>query len=680
MKDNHIVRLLILDDSQNDAEVTSNLFRNCGLPTRAHRLESIDELPMLIAQEAWDLLIAATRGTAQTPTEVISLLDEQPDRIPVLLVAEEPDKVRPEALEAGVREVIAKGDHQHLLHAAMREVNNHKARLESRHMRAKLEELQARYELLMGGSQDAIAYITDGMHVDVNEAYANCFGYDEPDELACMPVIDLIADRDQEKFKEFLRGYGQGRPDANNREGATLDISARHQDGTERPLQMVFAPASYEGEACTQIVIRAAATAAPAPRMEPRRFLDDMRRLRSQCQREHRDAALVYLQLDNLPSLREALGVFCADEVANQLGSFLGGQLPGDAIHGRVCTDGIAVMLPKCSADEALRCISRTLESIHQHFFDVDGRTARCQCLAAVLPLTEQPDDAIESLIDRAYRGIIELRSEGGRQAAIYKPPAAPIQLGNTKLDLNALHAEGRLSVLFQPVVSLRGDAGEYYEATAVLREADGSELDLRQLASGMLHESKGSLFDRWLLFNTTKQLATKRAEGSDTRLIVNVSPACLRDGELCSWLSVSLHAAGLPAAALTLQLDESDAKASIHQAGRLFGELNKLGCGTSLTNFGQSDDSQDILQRSGAKVVKVRAQTLDNGTIDDKSRQALRHVLNDTVSSSTTTIVSNVASAATLATLWQLGAGFIQGPYLQEPAPEMEYEFAEIA
>ena len=683
MKDNNIVRLLMLDVSQNDAEATSNLFRNCGFPTRAHRLERHDELPLLLAQEEWDLLIASDDSEHPQLSEAINVLEESQTQLPVLLVTEDVEAARPGALETGVREVIAKGDHQHLLHAAMREVNSRRALLESLRVREKLDELQARYELLMGGSQDAIAYITDGMHVDVNEAYAHCFGYADTDELECMPVIDLIAQSDQDKFKEFLRAYSQGRRDANNRESATLDIATRHQDGTERELQMVFAPASYEGEACTQIVIRAgaAATAPAAASTGSRQFISDMHRQLTQCQRQGREAALIYLQLSNLLVLRDTLGVFRADQVASELHALLGSELPAGIAHGRVSNDGFVALMTRCSAKEALRKVEAIQDTIHQHFFDVEGRTTRCESVATVMALGKDAGDNLEDLIDCTYAGILDLLSErGDRRAAIYKPPAAPIQMGNAELNLDSLQSEGLLRLLYQPVVSLRGDAGEYYEMTAVLQDADGSELDCKQLAAGMLDDRKGSKFDRWLLFNATKQLAAKRADGTDTRLIVNVSPSCLRDGDFCNWLGVSLSAAGLPPVALSLQLDESDVKVAVHQAGRLFSELNKLGCGTGLNNFGSFEDSAEILKHSGAKAVKVRATNQESGVIDDKNREALKRVLNETVPSSTTTIVSHVASAATLATLWQLGASFIQGSYLQGPAPEMAYEFAEIA
>ncbi len=57
------IRLLILEDSQNEAERLVSLFRNAGQATRVHRLTSSDDLAEAL-QQTWDLLICARRARA----------------------------------------------------------------------------------------------------------------------------------------------------------------------------------------------------------------------------------------------------------------------------------------------------------------------------------------------------------------------------------------------------------------------------------------------------------------------------------------------------------------------------------------------------------------------------------------------------------------------------------------
>src|SRR3546814_13010023 len=67
------IRLLILEDSQNEAERLVSLFRNAGQATRVHRLTSSDDLAEALKQ-TWDLLIHAPQSENTDPSEEISAI------------------------------------------------------------------------------------------------------------------------------------------------------------------------------------------------------------------------------------------------------------------------------------------------------------------------------------------------------------------------------------------------------------------------------------------------------------------------------------------------------------------------------------------------------------------------------------------------------------------------------
>lgn len=676
MKIKDIIRLLILNESQNDAEEIINLFRNSGYPTRAHRVVSDSELQQLLTENPWDLLISDDAHAEFRLQQAIDTLKREKADIPVLLVNSDADQAMSSAIEAGVQDMIAKADQKHLLHAALREISNRRARLDNAAIRSTLEELQARYELLMGGSQDAIAYITDGMHVDVNDAYASQFGYDDAEEMACMPVIDLIADLDQDQFKQFLRDYSQ-----TGENNINLEIRGQHQDGSELNLHMIFSPASYEGEDCTQIVIRAGGTASSGGQ-DFRQSFADLAQQSIQLKNSNTDACLAYVQIDNLVQLREAVGILAADSIIAQLQEVFASHCTEALMIAQVSVDGYILLLPGNAPETARQTMEQLLETSRQHIFEADGLTTHCECVAACMFINHKAAESADTLVNQVYTGVNELLSDGkGCKTTIYTPPAAPIKLGSKDIDLDELYEEGRLSLLYQPVVSLRGEPGEYYEVSPSLKDTDGSPIDISHLAAGMLDDKLGSLFDRWVIFAATKLLAQKRTGGSgDTRLIINLSNSCLRDNELPNWLGISLNAAGLPPEALVLQLDTVDAENSIKLTERFFAALKKLGCNTGLRDFDTAVDSEKVLEHIAPGMIKISAHAVELAQNEDKGRHKLKQLLNQATQAEAATVVPNVCTAATLATLWQLGAAFIQGSYLQDPAPAMEYEFAEIA
>lgn len=678
MRIKDIVRLLVLNESQNEAEELTQLFRNSGYPTRTHRVVSNDELLSLLNEDPWDLLISDDSHPEFRLSTAIETLSNSKADIPVVLLARDEGMSMEEAIEAGVQDRVNKDDHKHLVHVSLREIANRRARLDKDSVKGTLEELQARYELLMGGSQDAIAYITDGMHVDVNDAYASQFGYEDAEDMACMPVVDLIAAADQDKFKSFLRSYSQA---AGN--DTQLDIRGQQENGSEVALTMGFSPASYEGEECTQIVIRAGGSASNGSGGQDfRQSFADLAQQLVQLRNSQSEVSLAYVQIDNKVQLREAVGILAADELLGQLAPVLAEACPDALLVNQVSQDGYILLLPGCDSQAAEASCKQVIAAVPQHVFEVEGTTTHCECIASVMAVNHKAAESAEALVNQLYSGIGEILDSGGElKTTVYTPPAVPIQLGSKDVDLDELCDEGRLSLMYQPVVSLRGDPGEYYEVTAVLKDADGSLIDVSQLAAGMHDDKEGSRFDRWIIFSATKLLAQKRTpEGSDTRLLLNVSPSCLRDADLVNWLGLSLNAAGLPAEALAFQLSAVEAEASLKLAERFATSLRKLGCGISLNQIDQASNRDKLLEHVATNMVKVSDEAVEGAQKDDSGRQVLKQVLNDATQVEAGTIVPQVASAATLAALWQLGAAYIQGSYLQEPAPVMEYEFAEIA
>ena len=62
----------------------------------------------------------------------------------------------------------------------------------------------------MAESPEALAYAADGVLVSANDLFCTRFGYANPDELDCTPVIDLMAPSDTSQFKHVLKTLENG--------------------------------------------------------------------------------------------------------------------------------------------------------------------------------------------------------------------------------------------------------------------------------------------------------------------------------------------------------------------------------------------------------------------------------------------------------------------------------------
>jgi PAS domain S-box-containing protein len=98
-----------------------------------------------------------------------------------------------------------------------------------REKRTAVSRLRGLFEL----STEAIGLSRDGVHVMVNPAHARLFGYERPEELIGVPVLDLVAPEDRPLFLA-RRARAGGRPAPETiyarglrRDGATFDLEVR---------------------------------------------------------------------------------------------------------------------------------------------------------------------------------------------------------------------------------------------------------------------------------------------------------------------------------------------------------------------------------------------------------------------------------------------------------------------
>lgn len=677
------IRLLILEDSQNEAERLVSLFRNAGQATRVHRLTSSEDLAEAL-QQTWDLLISAPTSVNLDPSEVIGAIRKQAKDIPVIQLVDGNDvDAITEALALGAQGALPQGEDEWLILVSNRELTNLDERRARRSAELALREAEKRCQLLLESSVDAIAYVHDGMHIYANRAYLELFGYDDVEELECMPMIDLIASCDQGEFKGFLKNYQsiQG--------NAELVCGGIRADGGNFKARMHFSPASYDGEPCIQVVIRAETG---NEELEKLREISSQDLVTGLYNRTHflelldgaveravnagQSSSLAYVRIDRFASLQADIGLGDSDRLLAELAQLLRGQFHERAELARFGDDAFAVLMPEAAPPQLEQPLTELLHKVEGHLFDVGGRTVQTSLSIGVAALDERTAKA-RDVIDRAHRCAEELADGNGLR--IYDPAselAKAASRGNILAMLQQALEKNSFRLLFQPIISLRGDSHEHYEVLLRLLDPQGVEVPPGEFLDAAKEAGLATKIDRWVLLNSIKLLAEHRNKGHSTRLMVHLSDASLQDPSLLTWLGAALKASKLPPDSLIFQLDENDTVAYLRQAKALTQGLTGLGCRIALSQFGCVLNPFNTLKHLNVDFVKI-----DGSYTQDLSRQenqeALKQLLADLHEQAKQTIVPFVDSATVLATLWQAGVGYIQGQYLQGPSQSMDYNFA---
>ena len=678
------IRLLILEDSQNEAERLVSLFRNAGQATRVHRLSSSDDLNEAL-QQSWDLLICAPSSEQLAPSEAIGAIRRQAKDIPVIhLLADNDSDSITEALMLGAQDALPQGEDERLVLVAKRELANLEERRARRACEVALREAEKRCQLLLDSSVDAITYVHDGMHIYANRAYLKLFAYEDADELEGMPMIDLIGGSDQASFKDFLKNY-------QSVEGhAELACTGIKANGQGFPAQMSFSPATYDGEPCIQVVIRAQSGNAELEEklreissqdlvtglFNRTHFLELMDSAAERAVNAGQPACLAYIRVDRYAALLADVGLAGIDLLLTDLANLLRAHFSGEAQIARFGDDVFAVLQPGQVPEKCQEHLAALLKKVEGHLFDVSGRTVQTSLSIGVAGLNEKTAKAQE-VVDRAHRCADELKE--GNALKVFNPAdelAAAASRGNIIAMIQQALENNSFRLLFQPIISLRGDNFEHYEALLRLVSPQGEDIPPLELFAAAMGAGMAEKIDRWVILNSIKLLADHRSKGHNTRLFVHLSSASLQDQTLLPWLSVALKAARLPSDSLVFQFSEPDAIAYLKQAKSLTQGLNELHCKVALSQFGCSLNPFNTLKHLHIDFVKIDSsfsQDLGNA----ENQEALKTLLASLHSQAKLTIVPFVESASVLATLWQAGVNYIQGHYLQGPSQSMDYDFS---
>lgn len=686
------VHMLILDPSLNDAEHLISLLRNSGRATRAHRITSEEDLEEALKNANWDLVLARDVEQECSVDAALSTVRRLGKDVPFIVLTEDYDAERATAiLKAGGQDIVPGTEEALLVLVVNRELANLEERRRRRLLESYLREAEQRCQRLLESSKDAIAYVIEGMHVYANQSYLDFLGYDDIDELMCIPVLDTLGSQSQATYRQLMKELGE-----DSAERISRKITAKRSDNRELTVSMQGSTATFDGEACTQIVLQ--------PEINDEKMEEKLRQISNQdlltglYNRQYLMTALAeavaragarnetgsvaYISLDNFAPLKRDVGIAGVDFLLRDLATLLREQISADISLARLGDDSFALLALPFNEKAMVKIAEKICKTVEDSLFDVDGRSVQLTVSIGVAAITENSPKA-EEMMGRAHRASTELKNQnaqtqgnGVRIYDIWDPKAlddsSAIAAIHTALDNN------QFRLLFQPVINLRGENEEHYEVYVRMLDDKNEEVSPYDFLPPMGPTDTAKKVDRWVVLQAIKKLSAHRARGHDTRLFINMTAETLHDKTFTPWLSVVLKAARLPGDTLIFQLRECDANNFTKHAKEFAKALHQLHCKVSITQFGCALNPFHALNHIDTDYVKVDGSFTDELQKNAEAREHLKEMVQTLQSAGKLSIVPLVESAGILATLWQAGVNYIQGYYLQPPTPDMNYDFSD--
>ncbi len=686
MDKNPVTNILILAPSGANAEQVVNLIRKSGLSVFARKADSCVQLAELIGKQQWDLMLLIDCDPGMF-TELNEVLLQSRHEFPALLLHSQPSPPNlPAMLAIGVDEVVDISDTEdklqvdRLLHTVTRELTRLHELRAGRRATAALKDLEKRYQLLLANASDAVSYLHDGVHVYANAAYMDLFGYHSTEDMISTPLLNLVAEDDIPKVKEFLRKQSE----LDNRSCA---FQAVGKDGRVFNAIMDGANVPYEGERALQLFIRPATGNTELKnavrQIHNRDLLTGLlNRSSMHAQIEHAISDVVYerksstlllIQLQNMDEIALVMGRPATNLLLGDIGSLLQKLLPADAVAGRLQSNELAVLIPELSSRDK-KWLLALHDSINANLQPLVPQTLQLFAISGTAAVTADASDA-EVILGRARYNIsvqknqrrLNYDGDGNRKLA-------PEEI--LKRMQGAL-SNGDFVLAFQPVVNLKADGLEHYEIRIRMRNSTGndSELiyppDFLEMAN---QHGLGEEIDRWVILSSLELLKSRNTP--QLRLTINVTQNSITGATLIPWLVNKLHVLRQSTEQLILQISELDIISAPEKTSEFSRQLQEIGIKLAVTHFGCSLDPFRHLALVNAHFVKLDKALIQDLGIDAKQLETLQLIISRLHASSVQVIAPMIDQMGMLPLLWQANVNMVQGNCLQEPSDNMDFTF----
>jgi diguanylate cyclase (GGDEF)-like protein/PAS domain S-box-containing protein len=690
------IRLLILNNSRSEAERLISMLHASGHPCRAQHVESEEALVKLLQEQSWDLLIGNDKTSNPSPQVAIKQIRRLNKDVPVILLSELDEDENPfavvEGLRLGAADVINLDDDQHLLLAIDRELRNREQRQARRNADRRFREAERRSQQLLDSSRDAIAFVQDGLYLYANDSFAELFAYENKDDIEAMPIMDMVTDNDQTRLKNFLKDFTFKGEEA---ESSSLSFTGITQTGETKNITLEVSLVTYDEEPCIQFLARAATAAVQSSnealeaQLKQFKWQDvvtgvyNRQYLLNQLDHiidnvdEKQIYCLLYVELDNFSErIKNIFGVAGADLALVDIATLLRSKANTTDTIARLSDSTFAIIAPNVKADAAVNRATQLCKDIEGHIIEIDHKTLQVTCSIGISLINETSTNT-NTVVEQARVAMEKARANDGNCAFLFEPETPK---GEAKVDIPALvqHALSteRFRLLFQPIISLRGSDEEYYEVYLRMLDEKGNEISPAYFLEAAANISVATKIDRWVILESIKMLSQHRAKGNKTKLIVNIGRQSLCDESLIPWLGVAFKAAKLAPDSITFQAQEIDVTNHLNAAKSFADGLAKLKTHFSISNFGCSLNPFNTLGHVSATMIKVDGSFTTDIQNNNESPETLISLIEKLNAENKITLVPFVENAGVLSTLWQAGAHYIQGHYLQEPSSGMNYDF----
>ena len=254
-------RVLLVDTAENEGVDFLQALKQREMKFIFERVSGKADIFKALQNGTWDILLVNDLVDELKHEEVLAYLEQiNSDTGFVLLSnAEITTEFLTTAYKQGMSDVVTGSQLDYSLAVFSRAAERSRRNLQLSQLNQEKFELATHRDQLMSGTEEALAYLHDGIHVFGNAAYLDLLGYSNMNDLIVLPFIDIVSTELRDKVKQSLLDYQHKvrlKPETPALEIEEMFVAATGVKEGVLQVHAAFKPVVYDEEDCLQVILK----------------------------------------------------------------------------------------------------------------------------------------------------------------------------------------------------------------------------------------------------------------------------------------------------------------------------------------------------------------------------------------------------------------------------------------
>ncbi|TAK03144.1 MAG: EAL domain-containing protein [Candidatus Manganitrophaceae bacterium] len=680
------LRVLIIEDSDEDAVLLVEALRRGGYDPTYERVDTAEALNAALVDRSWDISFGDYSMPYFNGVTALRLLRAKGLDIPFIFVSGTiGEDTAVEAMRNGANDYVLKGNLKRLLPAVDRELREAALRRERKKSSEALMESEERLRMAIHAAQ---MYTWDwdvqSGRVIRSGLYQEVYGPDRTaSDSSYASFLQRVHPEDREKVDQAIRrtldenapyriSFRVVRSDGDVRWLETQGEAYR--DGTGKVVRMIGVTQDISERKQVEALVQQMAFHDTLTELPNRNYLYD--RLLDAIRVDEakgRPFALLLMDLDRFKEINDTLGHHRGDLLLKEAGRRLKAVLFEPDIVARLGGDEFAILLPRLARVEDIHQVIQKIQEALRPPFVIENLPIAVEASIGVA-LYPDHGDTPDSLLQRADIAMYAAK-QTGRSEAIYDPqydqhsPRRLALIGELRYAID--HDQLRLH--YQPKIDFNTRRVVGVEALVRWQHPEYGFVPPDQFIGPAERTGLIKSLTQWVFETALRECGAWGRSGMDVAVSVNLSARNLQEPGIVERVAEGLRSAGVAPDRLMLEITESAIMADPNLAMEVLTGLSRMGVGLSIDDFGTGYSSLAYLKRLPVDEIKIDKSFVIGMASDENDAMIVRSTIDLAHNLGLKVIAEGVESQDLWKILSVLGCDEAQGYYISRPLPAPE-------